>query len=165
MLHTFERRRIDLNRLYGVIVSESDALVLLQQMYDIEFDGYKVIRRCDISKSYSSDSDSYCERLMRKEGLWKKPTKAVRSLPVDNWHALLSALLGKTVLIENERQDVFVIGPVVACDSRSVSIHYFDACGQWCDIQRIGIRAITSVTFGDRYSTIHFRNLPPRPKS
>jgi hypothetical protein len=164
MLCTFERRRIDPNRLHGVIVSKSDSLVLLHHVYDLGFDGYKVIRRSDITKEYSSDSDAYNERLMRKEGLWKKSTKVIRSLPVDNWHVLLSAFAGKLVEIENERQGDFCIGPIVALDPHSVSIHHFDACGQWCDIKRISLRTITLISFGDRYGTVHFRNLPRRPK-
>jgi hypothetical protein len=99
MIHTFERRRIDANRLYGLIVSESDFLILVQREYDFEFDGYIVIRRQDFSKSYSSDSNSYCERLMHKEGPWKRPTKSIRSLPLTDWRSMLTALSGNTVII------------------------------------------------------------------
>jgi hypothetical protein len=163
MIYTFERRRIDPHRLYGLIVSESRLLILIQQEYNFQFDGYMVIRRRDISKSYSSDSNSYCERLTRKEGLWKNPPKKIRSLPLDDWRTLLTSLTGKPVIIENERKGDFYIGPVVACEDHSVVIHYFDACGAWQNVERVPYREITSVRFGDRYSTIHYRNLPQRP--
>jgi hypothetical protein len=61
MLQTFERRKIDSDRLDGLVVSESDTLVLIQRAYDFEFDGYIVIRRRDISKSFVGDSNAYCE--------------------------------------------------------------------------------------------------------
>ena len=163
MIHTFERRRIDPDRLYGLIVSESHSLILIQQEYDFEFDGYVVIRRRDVSKSYTSDSNTYCERLMRKEKLWKNPPKSIRSLPLDDWRTLLTSLIGKPVTVENERKEDFYIGPIVECADHSVLIHYFDGCGQWKDIERIPYREITVVKFGNRYTTIHSRHQPPRP--
>lgn len=163
MIVTFERRRIDPHRMYGVVVSESDSLLLLHHAYDFVYDGYVAIRRCDITKSFTSDSNRYTERLMRKEGLWSRPPKSVRELPVENWHALLSSLAGKPVVIENERKGDFYIGPVVSCDARFVSIHYFNGCGEWGDVERVRLTTITTVKFGDRYSTIHHRHLPPKP--
>jgi hypothetical protein len=165
MLYTFERRQIDPNRLYGLVVSESKSLILIKYENDFQFDGYMVIRRCDVSKSYKSDSDSYCESLMRKEGLWKNPSKAIRSLPLKDWRVLLTSLIGKPVIIENERRGDFYIGPVIACEEHSVLIHYFDGCGQWQKVERVQYRGITSVKFGNRYSTIHYRHLPPQPKN
>ncbi len=165
MLQTFERLKIDSNRLYGVVVAESDELLLIQHAYDFEFDGYIAIRRRDITKSYSSESNDYCEALMKNEGLWKRPTKASRSLPLTDWQTLLKVLIGKPVIIENERKGDFFIGPVIECDARSVAIHHFDGCGQWEKIQRIAFRSITSVQFGSRYITVHSRHLPPRPNN
>jgi hypothetical protein len=165
MQYTFERRQIDPNRLYGLVVAESKSLILIQRECDFQFDGYVVIRRRDISKSYSSDSNSYSEHLMRKEGLWKNPSKAIRSLPLNGWRALLTSLTGKPVVIENERKGDFYIGPVVACEDHSVLIHYFDGCGQWQKVERVQYRGITLVQFGNRYSTIHYRHLPPQPNN
>ena len=163
MIQTFERLNIDMNRLYGVVVAESSELLLIQHAYDFEFDGYVAIRRRDITKSYSSESDAYWELLMKKEGLWKRPTKASRSLPLTNWQTMLTAMIGKPVIIENERKGDFFIGPVIGCDARSVAIHHFDGCGQWVKIQRVAYRSITSVQFGSRYISVHSRHLPPRP--
>src|ERR1041385_2969403 len=158
MLHTFERRQIDPNRLFGSIVAESASLILIHCEADLQFDGYQVIRRKDISRSYSSDSNDYAEKLMRKEGLWEDPAESIRSLPLDDWRSLLTALSGKPIILENERKEDFYIGPVVSCEAHSVLIHHFDGCGQWQKVWRVQYRSITSVKFGDRYSTIHFRH-------
>jgi hypothetical protein len=163
MLHTFERHRIDPHRLYGLLVAESDSLLLIQREDDFEFDGYVVIRRKDITKSFVGESNDYCERLMRKERLWRNPTKAIRSLPLSDWKALLTALSGELVIIENERKESFFIGPIVGCDARGVRIQYFDGCGKWQEIERVPYRAITSVQFGSRYIRVHGRHLPRRP--
>ena len=165
MLHTFERRRITDHRLCGLVVSESTSLILIQKFDDFLFDGYTVIRRSDVSKSWSADFNSFNERIMRKEGLWKNPPKAIRSLPLDGWHSLLASIGNRAVIIENERKDDFYIGSIVACEEHSVLIHYFDPCGRWKTIERVPYREITCVTFGDRYSTTYSRYLPPRPSN
>jgi hypothetical protein len=161
-LCTIERRRIDPHKLNGVIVTESKALLLAHRVYDLQFDGYVAVRRRDITRLNSSDSDAYCERIMRKERLWKNPSKSALTLPIDDWSTLLKAIVGKIVIIENERNEDFFIGPVVACDDRFVSIHHFNGVGEWCDVVRVAFRSITAVTFGDRYSTLFSRSLPPR---
>jgi hypothetical protein len=165
MLQTFERRKIDPNRIFGIVVAESDDLLLIHHEYDFELDGYLVIRRRDLTKSYSSDSNAYCVQLMKKEGLWKKPAKAIRSLPLSDWRALLTALAGKSVVVENERTGAFFIGPILHCDAHAVTIHHFDGCGEWQTPERVSYRSITSVQFGNRYITIHSRYLRPRPTS
>jgi hypothetical protein len=80
-----------------------------------------------------------------------------------SWETLFTALFCKVVILENERQGDFAIGPVVACDDRSVWIHYFDGCGRWEAVERIPYRSITRIQFADHYSTIHAKYLPPRP--
>lgn len=164
MLQTFERRKIDPHRLYGVVVAESDNLLLIQREYEFEFDGYQVLRRRDITKAYSSKSNDYCARLMKAEGLWKSPPKRIRSLPLSDWRTLLTALAGQPVVIENESNGEFFIGPILECDARSVCIHHFDGCGQWENVERVAYRGITCVQIGGRYITIHSRHLPPRPE-
>ena len=163
MIHKFERRRIEQDNMYGVIVAESDDLLLIQHEYDFLFDGYRIIRQRDITKSYTNESNTYCTELMKKEGLWKLPSKAARAVPLDNWMSVFNALKGKFVIIENERQGDFYIGPILECDDRAVLIHHFDGCGEWQDIHRILYRSITLVQFGNRYIDVHAKHVPPRP--
>lgn len=163
MIVTIERLKVDPDRLHGVVVGESDRLLLIQREYDFQFDGYIAIRRRDITKSYTSESNQYYAGLMKKEGLWKTPTKAAKALPLADWQTLLCAMVGKPVIIENERTGDFFIGPVVDCTASSVRIYDFDACGRWQKIERVPYRSITSVQFGSRYITVYSRHLPPRP--
>ena len=163
MIVTIERLKVDPNRLYGVVVGESDKLILIQREYDFQFDGYIAIRRRDITKSYTSESNQYCAGLMKKDGLWKTPTKAARTLPLADWQTLLGALVGQPVIIENERTGDFFIGPVVDGTARSVRICNFDGCGRWQKFERVPYRSITSVQFGSRYITVHSRHLPSLP--
>ena len=164
MIQTFERRGIDSDAMHGVIVAESDDLILLQYANDFEFDGYQVIRRRDVTQTVESPSNSYWTQLMKKEGLWKSPTKAVRKIPVDNWKTVFNALIGTLVIIECERKGDFCIGPIIECDDRAVTVHHFDGIGEWQQIERVPYHSITLVQFDNRYINVHGRHLPPRPQ-
>lgn len=165
MLNRFERSKISEVTISGTIVAESENLILIHQVDEFLFNGFIVLRKRDLTLAGTSDWERYYEKLIRKEKLWQNPPKSVRSLPLDDWRALLTAFIGTTVIIENERKDDFLIGPVVACDERAVTVHQFDAAGAWENVERMLYRDITCVQFGDRYSTIHARHLPPRPET
>jgi hypothetical protein len=159
---TVERKRIDRHRLYGVMVGQSDTLILLHKEYDFQFDGYSVIRRKDISKSFFSDSNDYCAKLMKKEGRWEQVPRRITKLPLDSWASLLSRFVGKVVILENERTDDFYIGPVEEITDTGVVVRYFDGCGKWMANEHVPFSKITRLTFGDRYSTTHEKYLKKR---
>lgn len=165
MLNRFERSKISETIVTGTTVAESENLILIHQVDDFLFNGFIVLRKRDLTLAGTSDWERYYEKLIRKEKLWQNPPKSVRSLPLDDWRALLTAFIGTTVIIENERKEDFLIGPVVSCDERAVHLHHFDAMGEWTEVERMLYRDITCVQFGDRYSTIHARHLPPRPET
>jgi hypothetical protein len=123
-----------------------------------------VLRQRDLTQAGTSDWERHGEKIMRAEKLWQNPPESVRELPLDDWRALLTAFIGKTVIVENERKEDFLIGPVVSCGERTVKLHHFDAEGVWGDVERMPYRDITCVQFGDRYSTLHAKHLPPRPE-
>ncbi|HET6880979.1 MAG TPA: hypothetical protein VFI31_12530 [Pirellulales bacterium] len=156
---TVERKRIDPHRLYGVVVRQSDALILLHREYDFQFDGFCVIRRKDISKSFSSDSNDYCAMLMKKEGRWQPVPRHIQNLPLDSWASLLSRFVGKVVILENERTDDFYIGPVQEITKTGVVVRHFDGCGEWTGNESVPFLKITCMRFGDRYSTTHGKYL------
>lgn len=156
---TVERKRIDPHRLYGAVVGESPHLILLHEQVDFLFDGYTVIRRKDIARSFTSESNDYIARIMKKEGRWERVPRWVKKLPLDSWADLLQQFVGKVVILENERTDDFYIGPVMESSSTSVRIHYFDGCGDWGEVERVPFSKITRMKFGDRYSTTHAKYL------
>ena len=157
---TVERKRIDPHRLYGVVVGESDMLMLLHQENNFLFDGYMVVRKRDITKVGSSLANNYCVRLMKKEGLWEKVPRSIEKLPLDSWADLLAKFVGKVVILENERTGNFYIGPIQEITKTGVVIREFWPDGVQCHSNtRVPFSKITSMTFGDRYSTIHAKYL------
>jgi hypothetical protein len=158
-LVTIERKKIEGHRIYGVIVAQSANLTLLHQEFDFQFDGYMVIRNRDITLCESSESNDYSRRLMKREGLWKATPRWVRNLPLESWSELIAGFIGKVVIIEDEKSEDFSIGPILEARSKHVMIHYFDGCGILKDVEKVAYSRITSMKFGDRYSTIHAKYL------
>jgi len=154
-LVTIERKKLDPNRLYGVIVAQSRALTLLHHVYDFQFDGYMAMRTKDITLCNSCESDDYCRRLMRREGLWETAPRWVKRLSIGGWPKLVADLVGKVVILEDEVRGNFYIGPLLEAHAKHAAIHYFDVCGQLQDVEKVAYSRITLAKFGDRYSTIH----------
>jgi hypothetical protein len=158
-LVTIERKKLDANGLYGVVIAQSAALTLLHQEIDFQFDGYMVMRTRDITRCDPSESGDYCRRLMRLEGLWKTAPRWVRKLSIGGWPELVSDLVGRVVIVEDEVRETFHIGPLLEAQSKHALIHHFDPCGRLQEVNKVAYSRITAVRFGDRYSTIHSRYL------
>ena len=158
-LVTIERKKLDPNRCYGVIVKQSPVLTLLHYEYDFQFDGYMVIRTKDMTLCDSSESNDYCARLMRREGLWEPVPRWVKKLSIGSLPELLTDLVGKVVILEDEVKQDFYIGPLLEAQAKQASIHDFDGCGRLQDVEKVAYGRITAVRFSNRYSTIHAKYL------
>ncbi len=158
-LVTIERKKLDPDRCYGVVVARSKALTLVHVEYDFQFDGYTVFRTKDITRCDSSDTNDYRQSLMKREGLWEVVPRWVKNLSIEGWPDLIADLVGKVVILEDEVREGFHIGPVLEAQAKHAAIHYFDGCGCLQDVERIAYSRITSLKFGDRYSSIHAKYL------
>ena len=154
-LVTIERKKLDPDRVYGVIVAQSPILTLLHYEYDFEFDGFMAIRTKDITLCKSSESNDYCRELMRREGLWKTVPRWVKKLSIGGWSELLGGLVGMVAILEDELNKAFHIGPLLAIHGKYAEIHDFDGCGRLQDVEKMSFNRITTVRFGNRYATIH----------
>ena len=163
MFVTIERSRIDPHRLYGLIVAESDTLVALQRECDFQFDGFVFVRKRDITKRIEgTESQRYHSSLMRKEGLWKTPPKSIRNLPLESWNDLVLALVDKPAMIENERKGDSWVGVLKGCIKTSAMIHCFSPTGVFDETtDRVPLRSITALQYGDRYTSTHYKYLEP----
>jgi hypothetical protein len=159
-LVTIEREGLDPHHCYGMVIARSPKLLLFHQEINFQFDGYMVIRVRDITRCESSDSNDYTERLMRRERLWESVPRWIRSLPESGWPELIGAMVGKVVILEDESEnEEFWIGPILEARARYARLHWFDSLGRFRDVERVPYRRITSMKFGDRYSTIHAKYL------
>lgn len=156
---TIERSRIDQQPIHGVIVKESDRLVLMHRMMDFFFDGMLVVRQKDITnRTTGSSCQQRYENIMRAEGLWKSTSRFITNLPVSDWKDLLRSLARKPVLIENEKKSSSWFGVVESCSEKETSLRCFDSLGVFDDnLTRIPYRIITAIQFGDRYTQLQFK--------
>lgn len=163
MLVTIERSRIDPHNLYGLIVAESDYLIAIQRETDFQFDGFIFIRKRDVTKRIEgTESQRYHTSIMRKEGFWKTPPQSIKNLPLENWNELVLALADKPAMIENERKGDSWVGVLKGCTKTSAMIHYFSSTGVFDEsIDRVPFRTITSLQYGDRYTSTHYKHLKP----
>jgi hypothetical protein len=165
MLVTIERKRLDTHRLYGVIVNESEQLICLHREVDFQLDGYVFIRKKDItSRTCDTPSHKYTEALMRKEGFWLKPDRFVQQLDIESWETTVTALIGKPVMVENENKSALTwVGIVDACTRTIATVHCFDGLGVFDDdADRIPLRSVTSIQYGNRYTQTHYKHLKTR---
>ncbi len=154
--HKITRPNIDPNNLYGFVLQRSELLTLIAEEDDFFLDGYKIIRNSDIEICKATPSTRYCTKLMRKEGLLKE-IDSFPDLDLTNWATVLSSLkrLKKFVTVEDEREEVFLIGPIRRINKLSVTVDYFDGAGKWLTQERIDYVDITSVSFDTRYISMH----------
>jgi hypothetical protein len=163
---TIERKKITPDKLGGVILAESDELMLLREVADFHFDGFVVIRQKDITKKHQPKHNLFHEKLMKKDGKWylgdighylwkvKTPRNAISS-----WKELLTNLICEIVIIEDERKEDFYLGLVREVSDKTVTIDYIDTMAKICKSCKIPFKSITQVIFDDEYSTTLARHI------
>jgi len=160
MLTTIRREKIDPNAMYGLVISESKRLLLLAKECDLQFDGFAVIRKGDITERIITDSNKYCSALMKKEGNWAKIPPCVKRLNVSTWDTLISGIKSDVIILEDERKNGdFYIGPVIGMTKTNVTLNWFDGVGAWGTPDKVPFKKITICKFLDRYSPTHAKYL------
>ncbi len=156
------RSSIDSDPLYGIVLKESDSLVLFAREFDFLIDGFQVIRKEDITEYSSSKALKYKFKILKSEGLIQEIVTP--DIDLSSWESAFRSL-GRTefVSVEDERAADMIIGPITKINKKSMSLHYFDSTGKWLDESRIQYSDITSLEFGTNYIYCHRKYLQPRP--
>jgi hypothetical protein len=153
------RSEIDDCSIHGVIVQESESLLMLHREIDFAFDGFVVLSKRYVSEKTTGTArqDRYA-KIMHAEGLWKSISRSMKLLPISNWMVFFNAITGMPVLIENESESESWIGVVVSCSKSVVQLRCFDSLGVLDEeLTRIPIRVITLTQFGDRYTKLQYK--------
>lgn len=154
------RPGLDAHALYGFVLGRSEQLTLLAEEYDFLLDGFRVIRNLDIAEDKETASTRYCSRIMKKDALLDG-LDPIPDVDLSDWRTVLGSLKRqrKFVIIEDERRGLFLIGPILRVNTRSVTMRCFDGMGKWQGEERVGFESITCVSFGTRYIETHRRHL------
>ncbi|PZR23716.1 MAG: hypothetical protein DI535_23470 [Citrobacter freundii] len=155
--------------LRGFILGKSASLLLIQSTHDFLFDGYEIIRRADVINIRNGKFEKTSKRIFREEGLLKSSFGLDAKISLKGWQTVFTDLkrLDYHVIVkcEDKENADFIIGPVKRVSAASVSIQYYDPAGKLENkLSKVRLKEITTVIFGDNYSTVFRKYLTPRTK-
>lgn len=137
---------------YFYLFGISDQLMLGAEEDDFLLDGFQIRRLADLRRV--EIKDDLCVRINVENGLLcgvERPT-----IDLSSWKSVFESFPHDLMLIvQNEsagRRGFFYLGYITRVDQTYIVFSSFDADGRRTDGIHIFYDAITSVTFGDRYS-------------
>jgi hypothetical protein len=145
--------------LSGFILAISTRFLLLQLDYDFLLDGYAIIRIDDFDSIRHSSYERTQRKIFKAEGILATSYGFDKPLPLTSWTDIFKTLKGYdlNVIIENINKDYldFWIGEIKTVTDKSASIHNYNPDGELDDKPKnIKFDTISSIKFGDRYSTV-----------
>lgn len=145
----------DDNYFYFYILNYSEKLLLGIEEDDFILDGFQIRKISDLKKI--EVKDDICVKINEEKKLLENIKRP--EIDLSSWKAVFESLknLNILIIVENENHDksdrFFYIGYVSKIKKLSIIFSVIDADGVWYDNIEITYSKITSVTFGDRYST------------
>ena len=145
----------DENYWYFYILNYSEKLLLGIEEDDFILDGFQIRKISDLKKI--EVNDDICAKINEDNKLLENIKKT--EINLSSWKAVFESLktLNILIIVENENSDkddrFFYVGYVRKIKKSSIIFSAIDADGAWYDNIEITYSKITSVTFGDRYST------------
>jgi hypothetical protein len=161
-LVSIAREDIDKNKIQGFLLAYSDALVLIQYVYDFNLDGLMVLRRSDITKITSRKTDTFQTDLIKKEGIFER-VEFKSKYDVSDWPAVFNTLgkKHKYVIIEDEKDEypIFLLGLFEKIDEDSVYLKCFSGAANWDDeLSAMSFDDISSFQVQNNYIKMYERH-------
>jgi hypothetical protein len=143
----------------GFILLLSKDFLLLHVDNEFMFDGYAIIPKHKFDSIRCNKYDKTYKKIYKNEGLLSTLYGIDQPISLKSWQDLFSNLkkLDYHVVVECEDKDEpdFIIGPIKRIYKDKVSIQYYDPTGKLDKkLTTAKYNEITTVKFGDRYSTI-----------
>lgn len=153
-----KRSKIDSEDLNAIPLGVGKNLVLIQDLYDFDLDGYTIVRIKDITSIVISKSQQFSQNILKEEGILDQIRKpSINSL--DNWENVLNELSiqNKNIIVECEdiEYSKFFIGKIIAIDKKYLYLLYFNGAGEWDkEPTEILLKDITSLSFDSKYINV-----------
>ena len=151
------REIIDTFSLYGYPVRSKGELAVMLFVYDFMPDGFKIIRKRDITEVYGGKEERFLDKVVKSE----HPELEIiaPSLKIDSMRALCEDLMQKsqivTVECEDFEENIILIGQIVNVNKNVVTMKTFDGLGVWDDeMASVELEDITCVSIGNSYVNI-----------
>lgn len=142
-------------------------LFLVQEVNDLELDGYSVLRLRDVTEVRNGQHERFAERVIEGEGVLAQVRPPEPPVALASWTILFQSIAAARwplVILDCEEYDdePMYVGRVVEAGAATVSFRCVDALGVWdAAPDDVPYEQITAVRFGDRYTTILARYVPP----
>lgn len=160
-LVSISRAEIDSLSIQGCILACSEALVLLQYVFDFRLDGFMLLRRKDITELKSGKTNRFQQYLLESEGLWDQVDFTFRA-PIESYKSFLAALSpNEIVIVEDEvaEPQQFLIGTVSRVAGDSVTINHFTGTGRLVEPKEtISLARVTSCQTRTNYIKAYQRH-------
>jgi len=134
----------------------------MHYFYDLNYDGYKILRLEDISEVRRQDSDRFYEFIIRAEGKYRELVNPEID-DLTNWQSTIIEVLDRynVCMIECEKLIGHIfLGRLVEAHEAHLQFQTFDTLGRWDeDFVDIQYCDITCVTFNDCYTQTFLKYL------
>lgn len=147
--------------LNGFILKKSADCLLLQQIDQFLPNGYIIILRNTIDRIRCDKYDRAQRKILKAEGMMEREEAIEDSIDMSSWQTIFKDLrkLDFHVIAECENLPepaiaIYTIGPIKRISKKLVSVQFHDSSGKLENVNTpILFDDLTTVTFGDRYST------------
>jgi len=144
--------------LFGFILDMSSDFLLLHLIDDFAFDGYAIIRKFNYDSIRHNKYDKTTKMILQGEGVFEQ-LGIEQKINLESWKEALLDLkrYDYHVIVESQKKKSvgFHIGPIINVGQKKVEIHYYDPTGKFDEkTSKIKLDQMTSIMFGDNYSTI-----------
>jgi hypothetical protein len=133
-LVSVSRELIDDNIIQGFVLASSETLVVLQYVYDFQFDGLMVLRTADITGVESTKTDRFQRELLEQEGLLARVPFGM-AFDLRDWRSVITQLAAEHDFMilecETSEEPDFLIGRALETDDEAVYFAYFSGIGVW----------------------------------
>jgi hypothetical protein len=157
-LISIQREDIDENELHGFILDFNKEWLLMVKEYDFIFDGFMMVKREFVSAIKHGNTQKFHKRLFQIEGKmvevdFGKTIPEARDGESSITQFVRSLAADKVVMLEDERDDFFLIGFIEESDTDScIGLRFFDGEGQLEEeVSDISHDELTILTFDSSY--------------
>lgn len=148
----------------GFILDYSEDFILVQAEEDFRLTGYSIIHKDKFDSIQFDEIDNTVKKILKKEGILDAEYGIKKKIDLTDWKSIFKNLkkLNFHVIVECEDKDepVFIIGPIVEIEDKTVSIHNYDATGVFDKkATKVKYKDITIVKFDERYANVFSKYL------
>jgi len=145
------------NNADGILLAENKDFFLIANEREMEIDGYTIINKNFTKRISTSKSRDFMLQMMKKEGQLKKIKNKIKLGTMQEMFEQIKKYYG-SVIIEDERKDIFILGVLERIGERAVEVRHIDAEGKyWKKPRIIEYKKITLFTWDCRYLNYYIK--------